>query len=487
MGRRPVRRLTASVLTRRRFLTGSAALGLGAGLAGCRFRPEFDVCVIGSGFAGTYLALELVQHGIETALVEAGEGLASTFQAASTGEIDYPVQASRRIGLGGTSGLWTGVVTRLFPDDFRLHSEYGLHVDWPLDYPELEPYYCRSESLLSAIGYPSPNRPPKHCEYPWALDPPPPAPELRHRSGDGTGEELSFFPLTFSRRDPDRPNPPPLRLVDREIPELTADRHATLLTGRRAVALHAMGRQVERLETLDADGRHDEITARIFVVAAGVFESASLLLRSQSSRFPDGLGDGAATLGHHFNHHPHFHRQLALPEGRAVRGFYRTHDLDPLLRSEGLNACNFQLTQSGGGQLGISPELDPASSHRVMLSERHDDPLGLPSLEVQAAYTERDRRTIDRCLAIGNDLAAQLGDTSGPAFHQRFHSHPAGTCRMARDASSGVVDAHGKVFGVDNVYVAGASTFPTSGATNPTNTVVALALRLADHLIESLT
>ena len=57
---------------------------------------------------------------------------------------------------------------------------------------------------------------------------------------------------------------------------------------------------------------------------------------------------------------------------------------------------------------------------------------------------------------------------------------------MARDPSQGVVDGSGRVFGVENVYVSGACTFPTSGATNPTNTVVALTLRLADHLAESL-
>ena len=55
---------------------------------GCRLRPEYDVCVIGSGFAGTYLALELVKSGLETVLVEAGDSLAPTFQAESTGEIE---------------------------------------------------------------------------------------------------------------------------------------------------------------------------------------------------------------------------------------------------------------------------------------------------------------------------------------------------------------------------------------------------------------
>jgi choline dehydrogenase-like flavoprotein len=61
-----------------------------------------------------------------------------------------------------------------------------------------------------------------------------------------------------------------------------------------------------------------------------------------------------------------------------------------------------------------------------------------------------------------------------------------GTTRMAADPRQGVVDADCRVHGIDNLYVAGSSVFPTCGAANPTLTIVALALRLADHLRERL-
>ena len=57
---------------------------------------------------------------------------------------------------------------------------------------------------------------------------------------------------------------------------------------------------------------------------------------------------------------------------------------------------------------------------------------------------------------------------------------------MGFGADSGVVDRQHRVFGVNNVYVSGACVFPTSGTANPTLTVVALTLRLAEHLVESL-
>jgi choline dehydrogenase-like flavoprotein len=63
--------------------------------------------------------------------------------------------------------------------------------------------------------------------------------------------------------------------------------------------------------------------------------------------------------------------------------------------------------------------------------------------------------------------------------------HHMGTTRMHADPKQGVVDAQCRIHGLDNVYVAGSSVFPTYGYANPTLTIVALALRLADHLKES--
>jgi choline dehydrogenase-like flavoprotein len=60
--------------------------------------------------------------------------------------------------------------------------------------------------------------------------------------------------------------------------------------------------------------------------------------------------------------------------------------------------------------------------------------------------------------------------------------HHMGTTRMHQDPTQGVVDANCRVHGLGNLYVAGASVYPTSGSANPTLTLVALTLRLADHL-----
>jgi choline dehydrogenase-like flavoprotein len=79
---------------------------------------------------------------------------------------------------------------------------------------------------------------------------------------------------------------------------------------------------------------------------------------------------------------------------------------------------------------------------------------------------------------------AHLGriDIATDAIPDPNAHHHAGTTRMHADAAHGVVDANCRVHGVNNVFVAGASVFPTAGFVNPVLTIVALAERLADHL-----
>ncbi len=99
----------------------------------------------------------------------------------------------------------------------------------------------------------------------------------------------------------------------------------------------------------------------------------------------------------------------------------------------------------------------------------------------------RAQRVIDTALhgaGIGRLTIELEGDTPPPDLHGGWHHM--GTTRMHDDPRQGVCDAHGRVHGVDNLYVAGPSLFPTSGCANPALTTVALTLRLADHLKQSI-
>ena len=94
-----------------------------------------------------------------------------------------------------------------------------------------------------------------------------------------------------------------------------------------------------------------------------------------------------------------------------------------------------------------------------------------------------DRATLARGRKLQDGLARALGlDPEAASRKMKYRCHPGGTCRMAADEKGGVVDPTARVFGMENLYVSGTATFPSAGTANPTLTVVALALRLADDI-----
>ncbi|MFO1069643.1 MAG: GMC family oxidoreductase [Geminicoccaceae bacterium] len=131
-------------------------------------------------------------------------------------------------------------------------------------------------------------------------------------------------------------------------------------------------------------------------------------------------------------------------------------------------------------------EQPPDPDSRVTLGTG-TDALGLPRLTVDWRIGEDVRHSLYRLHEVlGETLARQgigrlePGDPATLAFTDA--SHHLGTTRMADDAAGGVVDRDGRAFGVGNLWLAGSSVFPSGGHANPTLTIVALALRLADQL-----
>jgi choline dehydrogenase-like flavoprotein len=136
-------------------------------------------------------------------------------------------------------------------------------------------------------------------------------------------------------------------------------------------------------------------------------------------------------------------------------------------------------------------ETAPRPDSRVTLAPAHDR-VGMPRARVEWRISESDRRGLDRLRgAVAKAIQSRgLGvlvedpriDETGWPVSMEAGKHHMGTTRMHVNPKRGVVDADGRVHGIANLYIAGSSVFPTSGHANPTFTVVALALRLADHL-----
>lgn len=475
--------------SRRRFLKAASGALLAA--AGCRRADspivDYDVCIVGSGFAGTFLGLRLVERGIRTAILEAGvslgagdswEGRQELFPVESAGDLGFPIEANRTIGLGGTSRKWSGVVSRLWPQDFEASPAAGLP-GWPISYADVEPYYCQAEAELGVRGgvAVAGAEPPRRCAYPS---------EVKHYVSPAHALELAateFFPLAFAFRG----SGGALRLNEAHLPRFAASPGAALLSDHAVTRLVATrGVRVDRIEASRSDGSRVEVRARVFVVAAGVVETVRLLLASASAEHRAGLGNAGGLVGAHFNAHPRFRIALPVATDRAwSAGVHRTYSMrERLERGGGAGGyADLQLWRPPSVALDCMPELEPAATNRVRLLQLGGrGGAGRSLARLDANWSALDRRTTERLLAWQRDFARSI--SAGPFSEEPAVKwfHPAGGCRMAGTAADGVVDRDARVFGVDNLYLAGASIFPRSGSANPTLTIVALALRLGDHL-----
>jgi len=144
-------------------------------------RVECDVCIIGGGITAALLAQKLAElrPGASLAIVEAGRRIfdlenrtAYRQRMLEYGENAWPGDfiadqsaagiISRTMAAGGSALHWGGVTNRFSEEDLRLKSLYGLAVDWPLEWNELEKYYCEAERRIGVSGEPPP--------WPWPED-----------------------------------------------------------------------------------------------------------------------------------------------------------------------------------------------------------------------------------------------------------------------------------------------------------------------------
>src|SRR5882762_6844211 len=138
-------------------------------------------------------------------------------------------------------------------------------------------------------------------------------------------------------------------------------------------------------------------------------------------------------------------------------------------------------------------EQSPNPNSRIQLDHERDE-LGVPRATLDWQLSSIDKRSIRKLHeVIGEEVGrSELGRVRLMDWLQEETNewpstlgggwHHMGTTRMTDDPKDGVVDANCKVFGIQNLYMAGSSCFPTSGSANPTLTLLALTFRLSEHL-----
>jgi choline dehydrogenase-like flavoprotein len=459
--------------------------------------PPFDACIVGSGPAGAVLGLQLARAGVRTVILEAGvnpsritERYAQLNVATQSGDTSYPLIATRAMMPGGTTALWTGNTPRLLPIDFERNAYTPEGTAWPVSYEEMSPYYDLAEQTLHVAG---------EANAAYA------APRTRplaqaHRGSNRAVKALlkradvSAFDTFRSRMQ----NGGPTRIARDVLPEFSRLPSAAFVQGataRRFVS--GSPDRIEGVEVSNADGARSILRARTYILAAGGIECARRLLLSRSESFPEGLGNRFDQVGRTFTDHlqrnftarvrPDWRLRWAdLPQTVRSYQFYESS------KREGIGgiALFATLRKTSGPEVELlltgSCELEPVATNRVTLDESQRDVYGDAVAHLHFNATERDRITSERMVAIIRDVASKVGAHELQELPPHWAHHHLGTVRMGNDERTSVVDRHLKVHGVRNAYVLTSGNFVTCGPANPTLLIVALAHRLAGHLIAEL-
>jgi len=491
---------------------------------------EADLCVVGAGPAGLTLARKFVGDASRVICLDSG-GLAAeaAAQALNEGEVDGDPYAglvqTRHRQVGGTTAVWNTPLPSgpgakyvpLDPIDFESNAN---RLGWPFDRAALDPYYEAAQTFcgLGRFAYDADSWIDSDVFVP--ADP-----------------RVQCAIYQFG----------PSQVFERDVVDAIAScENVRLLYHATGCALTMAGfdRRATTLEVASLSGTRFRVQARFFVLAGGAIENARLLLVSRQPGHA-APGDAQGWVGRCFMEHPRDRSTVLVPDDPSFYAHARFYDLhraasgaliggrlalsEEAIAAHGMINASLSLlplprplpsdpwrragqllrrwlgrrVQGGYGwsevddparhyrgfQLLINAEQRPHPENAVRLGTTTDR-FGIPRAKLQWRWRFEDQRELDRAKATFVDAlatagAGQLLNDPGFVTDPNAHHH-AGTTRMHNNARYGVVDADLRVHGTDNLYVAGASVFPSAGFANPTLTIVALALRLASHLRQRL-
>ena len=437
--------------------------------------------------------------------------------------------------VGGNSKVYGAALFRLRERDFgKLQHADGISPEWPLKYDVFAPYYDEAERLFHVHGAAGedPTEPPRGGPYPY----PPVSHEPRMQELSDTFVQHGLHPfhlplgvLLDEKGGKALPTSPFIRnpffdgypsltngKADAEIisidPTLDAHPNVTLLTGAYASRLDtdASGRSVTAVQ-VERDGARETYSADIIVVACGALSSALLLLRSGNARHPHGLANGSDQLGRNYIRHNQSVLMAIAKEPNdtvfqktvGVSDFYFGADDWPyplgLIQMTGKSHADTIRGEALPEWLDWLPEMpfEYLARHSLDFWLSSED---LPRPENRIRY-DGDRVVVeqtDNNLQAHRRLRAKLEALLEPMgahphlMERKLYfgkhipiggtAHQAGTARFGSDPKTSVLDLDCKAHELDNLYVTDASFFPSIGAVNPTLTIIANALRVADRI-----
>jgi choline dehydrogenase-like flavoprotein len=486
-------------------------------------RLEKQVVVVGSGIAGAEVATHLARHGREVVLLESGrEKFEPSIQALN--ELIFVGKRHRELNpnsyyhqylppeqrgvsrvrqFGGTSNVWTGKWKYLQPSDFA-PRDWVPNSGWPIAFAELLEHYRRAAK-----------------DYGFGdLEAEAVRPEIISLRAKIAANGLKMSSFYWEQT--------PTRTAIRFGEQMRRSKNLQVVLGATVTELNldASRRRVTEVVCRSLEGKQLTIAGETIILAMGALETARILL-SSDRQIPNGIGNAYDLVGRFYTDHPKHHtgilrsRHLTREYARElqygpkprfcicfalddrtqqekkllehvlyIKPIYE-QPLDSLWRILG----NRPVCRDNNGSVAFYrvkfvTEQVPHQNSRVKLTTQLDA-LGQRKLELNWCFTDLDRRSMVQTLELLTErfAAAALGTfdfgNDPPSLETMTDAaHQMGTTRMGNRPEQGVVDTNCRVFGTENLYVASSAVFPTGPSYSPTFTILALARRLAQHLLQ---
>jgi len=441
-------------------------------------------------------------------------------------------------GVGGGTLVWTAVALRFFERDFRFADHWGdipgsSVANWPIKLKDLDRFYTEAEIDMGVSGSSM------VWDAPMAKEPPnPPIPFYRssHRFQQGFDRlglnwapgRLATNSVTYEGRSACL-NCGFCRSGCRVDAKYQADKvlvepalatgNVDLVTESVVTRVHTKrnGRRAKGV-TYKNVNTHEEFRAagKVVIMCNNPIEIPRLLLASANRAHPDGIGNRFDQVGRNFFTHLGIvgfgttDEDLRTSVGHNMANIM---SLDTCENTEGSNYAGgytlLGLNGAGAGVAALDPMVDingpelkkvmnqynkslslvsfiegvPVEDNRITLSPNDYDEFGMPRAHVNFDYHDNDLKALK---AAQNKVAQLLHacDANEVFISPEFEAHPMGTMRMGRNPTKSATNPMGRVHGVKNLYVGGASLFVTGGSVNPTLTLHALALRTTEHILK---
>lgn len=443
-----------------------------------------------------------------------------------------PFEWWRVRAVGGKSLFWAGVTPRFGPDEFQPKDDFDTH--WPITYDDVAPYYDKVEELIGvsstgeALGaFPlnkglRPMRP-KLAELEFA------------KIADKLGRGLKMIPIPKAILTQDHRGRPAChhcgpcwqgcdsgsKFDSLRVFVLGARRTGKLelLTGARVRSIGVKDGMAESVHYWDANDRtYREVRAKAVVLAAGCIESAQILLNSK-------IANSSGLVGRYLSEHLYASVGGYLPQlmGRAVvnedgngahsfipdltanwRGnkFIRGYQIFPgggipettmVGKSlPGYGAAWMKAVRdyyTAGVGVTFQGEVLPYRDNRIEIDESIRDDAGIPGVRFHYRWRENENAMFHDMMDVGQEMLKAAGAETLPNKNPKpleyGHSiHYVGTARMGRDAKSSVVNPWNQSHDVKNLFLNDGAAFVTAGNQNPTITILALAMRSSERMVE---